>query len=433
MRSPPSSVCVIFCIEKVEANLGLYSGSRPIQIVLRLRKIGPSLPLTLSRLDVNLKNKAPPISLLKLSLQQLLMGNCSTLKFAYVAAGAGPSCLPPACGCVVKKNWNAKDGSQESQMEYFLSKTNRFVSLQAVDSPYLDKILAKPLLSLKNLDIISSGSEEYIQCLATTKLGHLTKLHFEIYPKSNITPGLGDILLDFLQGCLQLKVAFFGYLPYESTAEEKSTKIVSLPRLCSFTHKSPDETFHIGLFNQLSLPTTCDTTFTITHLSKPLGDLWESFSGFPKPSVQMTEVNVSYSDESHVLRVNFSKTCHMGQISFNAIMNPRTSIFSGEDTTKFLDLLTKSKVACKNSMLQLHYCKAFPYGDVVSWIHNYVVSKKHCETSVYSVNLIFEEGEGLPHEDLVDDLKDCVGSGRFTFGSPGMKGKSPRMKGKSPG
>ena len=140
---------------------------------------------------------------------------------------------------------NVQGGPPEEEVESFLGKAESFISLRAVDSPYLNRILAKPLPVLKKLDIISSGSKRHIECLATTKLGHLTNFHFKIYPKFNITSKLGDILLGFLQGCLQLKVAFFGYLPYESTAEEKSTKIVSLPCLCSFTHESPDETFHI--------------------------------------------------------------------------------------------------------------------------------------------------------------------------------------------
>ena len=144
----------------------------------------------------------------------------------------------------------------------------------------------------------------------------------------------------------------------------------------------------------------------------------------------MTEISVSYSDESHVLRVIFSNPDHVAQISFNVIMDPMTSIFSGEETKKFLDLLSKSEMACEGSMLHLQWCTVFPHGDVVSWVEDYVTSRKSCGTPVNFVKLIFEKGE-KPSEGLENALRDAVPSVEIVYEDSETGGptpESPEMK-----
>ena len=156
--------------------------------------------------------------------------------------------------------------------------SDRLISLQAVDISFLNELLVKPLPTLRSLDVITSGDLLSVKSLAATNLDpplfhvpNLTSFCFKLiyHPRSSVaTPRMGDNLLDFLRNCPLLEVAFFDYgdpcTDIEFTTDEESTEAVSLPYLRSFTHKSPVEIVHIGLFNRLSLQPTCDVAFTVT-------------------------------------------------------------------------------------------------------------------------------------------------------------------------
>ena len=247
---------------------------------------------------------------------------------------------------------------------------NRFTALRAVRVPLLGELLAQPLPGLKNLDIVTLGSWNCIRSLATVNLGYLTNLRFIIDLSYVPTPWLGDILLGFLRGCPLLEVAFFGYghpeQGVEFMADEKPTGAVSLPRLRSFTHESPTETIHIGLFNQLSLPSTCDRVFTImadSFTSRDGNNPWES--GFPilpdQSGVETVGISCDAQDEKiSVLRATFLNSKYSARTSFNIRAAASIRSLSVKETVKFLGFLTSSGMARSVRLLHFEHCPAFP-------------------------------------------------------------------------
>lgn len=92
-----------------------------------------------------------------------------------------------------------------------------------------------------------------------------------------------------------LEVIFLRYADpgadVEFTIDEAPTEVVFLPLVRSFIRESPLDTIHIGLFNRLSLPLTCDVTFTVT-IAHPMGSPGPWIRGFtaPRDSTYLSEV-----------------------------------------------------------------------------------------------------------------------------------------------
>lgn len=264
----------------------------------------------------------------------------------------------------------------ETVRESLMGVTHRLAALRGAHVPFLDKLLVQPLPILKNLDVVTSGDLPSVESL-TTNLGrplfhvpHLTHFCFKLCRCSGsaVTAKMGDSLLDFLRSCPQLEVAYLGYgdpgADIGFTTDEALTETVPLPCLRSFTHESPIDTIHVGLFNRLSLPPTCDVQFTIRDLffvEKP----WNS--GFPALR------NLSYLSDVKTVKIAFNvqeggttmvKTTFLNskdmRISFN-----RRSISSNYSnsvwvTEKFLEFLGSSKMARSIETLRFERCPVLP-------------------------------------------------------------------------
>lgn len=196
---------------------------------------------------------------------------------------------------------------------------NRIAALRAVCAPFLDELLAQPLPTLKNLDLITST---FVTSLATTDLGsplfpRLTNFRFILrnHPsRFKILPRLGDSLLDFLRNCPQLEVAFFDYgnlgdRDIEFTTVEEPEMAVSLPRLRSFAHESTIWKIHTGLFNRLSLSHGCDVAFTTTGVWCPCHPWGRGFPTLRGLSIREAKIAFHVPNAgSAVIRATFSNS-----------------------------------------------------------------------------------------------------------------------------
>ena len=178
--------------------------------------------------------------------------------------------------------------------------THRLAGLEGAHSEFLDELLAQPLPTLRKLDVSSVGgflrkqSKPSLPSLRSlTVFGpgyslpyapHLTNFSFDPRLPTAHIGSLGGSLLDFFRSCPMLEVVFLRYgdpnTDIEFTTDQASTGAVPLPCIRSFTHETPFDTIHIGLFDRLSLPLTCDVTFTVTIRDHSIGP-W--FRSFPPP------------------------------------------------------------------------------------------------------------------------------------------------------
>ena len=161
---------------------------------------------------------------------------------------------------------------------------SRLTALRGEDSQFLDGLLDQPVPILRNLDVIGSGApvEERrikrlpsVGSLVTTNLDnlqfhvpHLTNFRFKWTGTARPDRvGMGDKLLNLFRSCPLLETVFVDYgHPREDlafAAGETPSNVISLPHLRSFTHESPTNVIYIGLFNRLSLPSTCVVAFAI--------------------------------------------------------------------------------------------------------------------------------------------------------------------------
>lgn len=196
--------------------------------------------------------------------------------------------------------------------------TNRLATLRGAYTQSLDELLVQPLPILRHLNIFPFGwvgrtflhmqskrSLPSIRTLFTTNLGffHIPNLvEFELYITWHwyVPIKLGDSLLNFFLGCLMLESIFLGYgdpnTDIEFTTGKESAEAVSLPYLHKFTHESPVEMIHIGLFNRLSLPPTCKVSFTVTTTESFGSTLclrpWVDVFPIPRDSSCLSDIKV---------------------------------------------------------------------------------------------------------------------------------------------
>lgn len=255
--------------------------------------------------------------------------------------------------------------------------TDRLVALRGAHIPFLEELLVQPLPILRKLDVVTSGDLPSVSSLATTNLSrplfhlpHLTHFSFKLCRclGSAVTTTMGDGLLDFLRGCPQLEVAFFGYGDQYAdigfTTDEVSTQAVSLPSLRSFTHESPVDTVYIGLFNRLSLPPTCDVEFTIRDkffVEKPWNRSFPTLRDSPYLSDVKT-IKIAFhmrSGGSTLVKTSFLNSRNM-RISFNRLSDASPYSNSVWATETFLHFLGGSKMARSVETLHFERCPVSP-------------------------------------------------------------------------
>jgi hypothetical protein len=251
---------------------------------------------------------------------------------------------------------------------------DRLTSLRATDISFLDEILAKPLPALRSLDVVTFGGLHSVGSSATTNPGrplfnvpYLTNLYLKLSPRrpgSELIPGMGDDLLDFLRSCPLLEVAFFGYgdpgEDIEFATDEETTEAISLPFLRSFAHESPFEVIHIGLFNRLSLPPTCTVVFAVTDSS--VMRAWKS--GFPVPHdpsylSNVKKVKITFHVQeggSTTVAATFINSENM-KISLNRLADDPISNDSFWVVENFLDFLGSIETAPSIESLHFKRCR----------------------------------------------------------------------------
>ena len=191
---------------------------------------------------------------------------------------------------------------------------NRLATLQGAYTQSLDELLVQPLPILRHLNIFPFGwvgrtflhmqskrSLPSVRTLFTTNLGffhvpNLVEFELDITRHWYVPIKLGGGLLNFFLGCLMLESIFLGYgdpdTDIEFTTGEESAEAVSLPYLRKFTHESPVETIHIGLFNHFPshLPAKCRSwsqlpSCSVQHSASDRG-LMSSLSHAIRPASQ---------------------------------------------------------------------------------------------------------------------------------------------------
>lgn len=248
---------------------------------------------------------------------------------------------------------------------------DRLTSLRATDTPSLDQLLIKPLPVLRNLDVVASGYLSYVRTLAATDpVPRLTKFYFKLNPRrpgDEATHRTGDNLLDFLRSCPLLEVVFFSYgdpdRDIEFTIDGGCTEPISLSFLRSFTHESPFENVHVGLFNRLLLPPTCHVTFAITD-SIVLNRWVRGFPPLRDPSylfdVKKVEVAFHYQ-KGRFTTVNATYlNSRNAKISLNRLANsphPNNTVWVIDN---FLDFFGSSTAVRSAEILHFKCCQVFP-------------------------------------------------------------------------
>lgn len=146
---------------------------------------------------------------------------------------------------------------------------------------------------------------------------NLTHFRLEVLSLGNLLLDLEKNILDFLQDCPQLEDAFILFGDPEECKRQQQEDApvflgepedffsiaddltheaeVSLPRLRSFTHESPDHTLPAGLLNKLDLPDTCVVTLTTRGTGGIIGEPWTcgfypALRGYP-PHTRVTSVD----------------------------------------------------------------------------------------------------------------------------------------------
>lgn len=203
-----------------------------------------------------------------------------------------------------------RENSEQSKevKESLMRVTDRLATLRAERVSFLGELLIKPLPKLRTLDVVTSGGFTSVNlCRPLFHVPNLTNFRFAMCRSgSEFTPRLGDSLLGFLRSCPLLEVAFFGYGDPENDMEfttgNSSSEVIPLPCLRSFTHESPVEMIPVGLFNRLSLPSTCNITFTVTDRTwQCVMNPWDiGFIAFPPylSDVKMVKIRFHLLDEN---------------------------------------------------------------------------------------------------------------------------------------
>lgn len=226
----------------------------------------------------------------------------------------------------VSVDLTGNSGPSEKVKEKLIEIIERLISLRAVDTLFLSGFLAKAPPNLRNLDLVMFNWSLFVGSLTATSIDHplfpyLTNLSLMLIRPPRNSPRMGDNLLHFLRNSPRLESVFFNYGDHtdiEFTTDEESTEAVPLHHLCSFTHETPCDSIHIGLFNRLSLPRTCNVVFTITD--SPVNKRWGDAFPAPRDSSYFSDVRkvVFHIDETNPLTIKatFSNSSNM-KISLN--------------------------------------------------------------------------------------------------------------------
>ena len=247
--------------------------------------------------------------------------------------------------------------------------TERLTGLRTVHVPFWDKLLIQPLPVLSYLEVVTSEGPSFDKSLTAANLGHLTT--FSLTLRNSVSsPRIGHSLLYFLRSCPLLEVVTFGYGELDSDIELNtgagSTEAVSLPRLRSFTHKSPLEVTPIGLFNRLSLPPTCDVAFNITSPKPDNSPGWWNH-GFPALRdrsylLDTKLVKIAFQAQGpqlSVIKTTFLDSKHR-TVSLNKLM-PRPSYSSSHgEVTSIMRFLENSESARSVEVLHFESCVPLP-------------------------------------------------------------------------
>ena len=254
---------------------------------------------------------------------------------------------------------------------------DRLTALGGVHSPFLDEILAESPPMLRALSIVQSPDRQWhlpirslpsLRSLAIMNLGshlfhapHLTNFRYELTFNSRDTGRLGSNLIDVFRTCPLLEVIFLSYgdsdMNIGSANNKAPTETVPLSHLRSFTHESHTNAVHVWLFNRLSLPPTCDVTFTTETWGRPLADApWNHrFPIPPEPSylsdIRSIKTTANVQARPIMLTTEFFSSKNR-KISFN-IKSHSSSFCSPLAVKNVLDFLESSGVI--HSIEVLHF------------------------------------------------------------------------------
>lgn len=290
--------------------------------------------------------------------------------------------------------------------------THMFSALRAVDSPFLYQLLIRPLPTLRSLEITTPRQHPFLTSptiypsFPPPRAPNLTVFSFtlKLFPSYVKLPRMEGLLLDTLRGCPLLEVVSFCYdhssLDVEPMTHETSTKAVSLPLLRSFTHKTTSDTACIGIFNQLSLPPTCDITFAvkdatlnIQRLDRNFTPLLDSPYLYDVKVVTMTFYPVKNGPMTIKITLVNSKNM---KISFTRFEERSSDDHSLSVVKRFLEFLRSSEIFC--SVEALHFRRfrtLFPVDDPFSDLTEALLKLRNlktvefwqCETAFFPANV----------------------------------------------
>ena len=254
---------------------------------------------------------------------------------------------------------------------------DRLTTLWGADSSFLDEILAQSPPVLRTLNAVQSPDQLWnpptrslpsLRSLAITNIGrhlfhvpYLTNFLCKLTYHPRDTGNLENDLFDFFRSCPLLEVIFLSYgysdTNIGSANNEASTEAVPLPHLRSFTHESRTNAVHVSLFNRLSLPPTCDVTFTTETWGRPLAEApWDHrFPIPPEPSylshIKTAKTTADVQARPITLRTEFFSSKNR-RISFS-IKSHSSSFCSPLAVKNVLDFLESSGVI--HSIEVLHF------------------------------------------------------------------------------
>lgn len=148
----------------------------------------------------------------------------------------------------------------------------RLTKLRAINVPFLDTLLTGPYVkNLTKLDVFTRKEfpfEVGFLPPATSPASSsypLKEFSLKVFG-TEISPSLGDNLLNFLRNFQDLEVLFFKYDDPAQVVKFTSENVVSLNKLRSFTCESPVSPMPTGPFDRLVLPSTCNIALTINDI-----------------------------------------------------------------------------------------------------------------------------------------------------------------------
>ena len=279
----------------------------------------------------------------------------------------------------VELPWNGElSGAIKEALE---GVTDRLISLQGNLGLPLNEYLDQPLPMLKWLnvyepdDLLSKRLVLPSLRSLTTRgftfplfhVPHLVVFFCEVWYHPTIPGKLGDSFLDFFRSCPLLQVISLSYgNTYETdefTTEEAYTEAVSLPHLRSFTHKTLGDRIYVGLFNRLSIPPTCEVTFSVTISDPSLVNTkpWTHLFPNPRNPSYLTDVKkVTVTGDAKDMRTAKFQNSENMKISLTTKLAHPAHVDSG--MKQLLDFLESSGIMHSLDTLEFRH-----YPDFLSW------------------------------------------------------------------